>query len=218
MVWGVAPQRILKYLASRKGSFCSGIVIQFPFRFHASTHHCRYYCLFLAVNYRNIPRSPFSFFALRPRPSSSSNVLRSPTAIISIFCSYDQNSFFLFFHLFSGKFQSMVIRRIRAKASAKATSNTTDNTSAIFRRAQPRAVAVTARKPYLKHTQRNVQDIDVHICISTHACAQRSTTIFMTSMHRSLHCNLLPYFSYKVISTFVKLSQSIYTFVTEINS
>ena len=54
----------------------------------------------------------------------------------------------------------MVIRRIGAKASAKATSNTTDNTSAILRRAQPRAVAVAARNAYLKHTQRNVQDIE----------------------------------------------------------
>ena len=49
---------------------------------------------------------------------------------------------------------------MRSKASAKATSNTTDNTSAILRRAQPRAVAVAARKAYLKHTQRNVQDIE----------------------------------------------------------
>ena len=54
----------------------------------------------------------------------------------------------------------MAIRRIRAEASAKATSNTTDNTSAILRRAQPRDVAFAARKAYLKHTQRNVQDIE----------------------------------------------------------
>ena len=54
----------------------------------------------------------------------------------------------------------MAIRRIRAKASAKAISNTTDNTSAILRRAQPRAVAIAARKAYLEHMQRNVQDIE----------------------------------------------------------
>ena len=54
----------------------------------------------------------------------------------------------------------MEIRRIRAKASAKAFSNTTNNTSAILRRAQTRAVAVAARKAYLEHTQRNVQEIE----------------------------------------------------------
>ena len=52
----------------------------FSFRFHASTHHCRYYCLFLAVNYKNtLPSSPSSFslsvFSIilvhRPRPTSS---------------------------------------------------------------------------------------------------------------------------------------------------
>ena len=57
----------------------SGTVF-FSFRFHASTHHCRYYCLFLAVNYKNtLPSSPSSFslsvFAIvlvhRPRPTSS---------------------------------------------------------------------------------------------------------------------------------------------------
>ena len=124
----------------------SGTVF-FSFRFHASTHHCRYYCLFLAVNYENtLPPPLSSFFALRPRPSSSSFAFRSPTTTISIFGSYDQNSFLLLIHLFSGIFRIMVIRRIGAKASAKATSNTTDNTSAILRRAQPRAVAVAARK------------------------------------------------------------------------
>ena len=53
----------------------SGTVF-FSFRFHASTHHCRYYCLFLAVNYKNtLPPPPSSFFASilvhRPRPTSS---------------------------------------------------------------------------------------------------------------------------------------------------
>ena len=53
----------------------SGTVF-FSFRFHASTHHRRYYCLFLAVNYKNtLPRSLSSFFVLRPRPPSSSIVL-----------------------------------------------------------------------------------------------------------------------------------------------
>ena len=59
---------------------------------------------------------------------------------------------------------------------------------------------------------------NIHICIQTHACAQRSTTIFMTSMHRSQYCNLSPHSRHKLISTFVKLSQSIYTLFTEINS
>ena len=84
----------------------SGTVF-FPFRFHASTHHCRYYCLFLAVNYKNtLPPPPSSFFALRPRPSSSSFVSRSPTTTISIFGSYDQNYFLLLIHLFSGNFSN----------------------------------------------------------------------------------------------------------------
>ena len=44
----------------------------FSFRFHASTHHCRYYCLFLAVNYKNtLPPAPSSSFS----PPSSSIVL-----------------------------------------------------------------------------------------------------------------------------------------------
>ena len=42
----------------------------------------------------------------------------------------------------------------------KTISNTTNNTSAILRRAQPRAVAIAAQKAYLKHTQRNAQDIE----------------------------------------------------------
>ena len=51
----------------------SGTVF-FSFHFHASTHHCRYYCLFLAVNYKNtLPSSPSSPIVLvhLPRPTSS---------------------------------------------------------------------------------------------------------------------------------------------------
>ena len=123
----------------------SGTVF-FSFRFHASTHHCRYYCLFLAVNYKNtLPSSPSSFslsvFSIilvhRPRPTSSGHqrpqyrYLVPTTNILSFYSS-----------IFSREiFRIMAIRRIRAKASAKATSNTTDNTSAILRRAQPRALS-----------------------------------------------------------------------------
>ena len=55
----------------------SGTVF-FSFRFHASTHHCRYYCLFLAVNYKNtLPPSPSSSSSFSP-PSSSIVLVQRP--------------------------------------------------------------------------------------------------------------------------------------------
>lgn len=82
----------------------SGTVF-FSFRFHASTHHCRYYCLFLAVNYKNtLPPSPSSSFS---PPSSSIVLVQRPQVTsdhnIDIWF-YDQNSVLLFLHLFSRNF------------------------------------------------------------------------------------------------------------------
>ena len=51
----------------------------FSFRFHASTYHCRYYCLFLAVNYKNFSSIVFQPSVFVFRPPSSSNDLRLPT-------------------------------------------------------------------------------------------------------------------------------------------
>ena len=124
----------------------SGTVF-FSLRFHASTHHCRYYCLFLAVNYKStLPRLCLCFSSSvlvhRPRPTSSGHqrpqyrYLVPETKILSFY------SF-----IFSQEiFRSMAIRRIRAKTAAKAVHSFTGNTSAPIRRAQPRTVAVAECK------------------------------------------------------------------------
>ena len=64
----------------------------FSFRFHASTHHCRCYCLFLAANYKNTLPTSFQPASFRPSSSFTALVLLPTVHKDHTICSVNVNS------------------------------------------------------------------------------------------------------------------------------